>query len=589
MFCYANGYGQLSLNFSSGNINEVKWEGNISNFRINPEGQLQLNAPAAGESAIYTKFKVPADSIQLDLYFKLQFAPSNDNSGKIYLFTDNIIEGVANGYYLRLGENGNNDAVQVWKLTAGVPVLMGSGRMGGISADPADARLSFKIYRNGLWTMSADYTGGNILEEDLEFMDPQMTLPDSAYFGIYCKYTSSRADKFFYDDILYKTVEKDTVPPAVVKAEILSDSGIKLTFSEVPAESSVANVANYEVNNGAGRPVSVSYTSSMPLMAVLNFAPNTIQSGKYYKLTINGLKDKSGNSRRQELDFVFPVKPAKGDLIINELLADPYTGGDDFVELYNNSQKFIRLDSLVLRNAAKSEDKMLQTDMVLFPGQYVAVSKNLSFLKSTYQTPDTARFLTATIPSLNIDEGNISLISKLGNTSTTIDSFDYSEDMHFILIDETKGVSLERISFGGDSNDPNNWHSAATQVRFATPGYKNSNFIGGTTPSDLNTITPDRKLITPNGDGLDDFVLLNYKMDKAGYLATVKIFDSEGFPVVDLANNFLLGTEGAIRWDGVDGENNYARMGPYIILTRLLHPDGDVREFRHVVVVAQKF
>ncbi len=121
---------QINLDFDNGNINQVKWEGNINNFIINTEGQLQLNAAVAGESTIFTKFKVPKDSIQLDLYFKLQFAPSNDNFGKIYLFTDNKDETKANGYYLRLGENGSNDAIQVWKLTQGIGSLMASGKNG---------------------------------------------------------------------------------------------------------------------------------------------------------------------------------------------------------------------------------------------------------------------------------------------------------------------------------------------------------------------------------------------------------------------------------------------------------------------------
>ena len=67
---------QLKLDFNSGNIGEVKWEGNIANFKINAEGQLQLNASVAGESQIFTRYKLPPDSIQVDLYFKLQFAPS---------------------------------------------------------------------------------------------------------------------------------------------------------------------------------------------------------------------------------------------------------------------------------------------------------------------------------------------------------------------------------------------------------------------------------------------------------------------------------------------------------------------------------
>lgn len=590
MFCYTSAWCQLNLNFNSGNLNEVTWSGNTSHFKINTEGQLQLNAPAAGESSIFTKFKVPADSIQVDMYFKLQFAPSNDNYGKIYLFMDNTLEINSSGYYLRLGENGSNDAIQVWKLDNGTPTLMASGRMAGISADPADARITVKIYRNGLWLLSTDYAGGFVFEEDLVFSDPQMTLRDSMYFGIYCKYTSSRTDKFFYDDISYKTVEKDTVPPAVLKTEIISDSSIKLTFSEVPSEASIKNVSNYVLDNGGGSPQTITYSTSMPTMVLLNFAPQTIVSGRYYRLTVNGIKDKAGNDRRQDISFVFPVKPAAGDLIINELLTDPYTGGEDFVELYNHSQKFIKMDSLIVRNAQKNEEKMLLTDMVLYPGQYVAISKNTAFLASTYNTPDTARFLTATLPSLNVDGANISVVSRHAGISTTIDSFEYDESMHFILIDETKGVSIERLKFSGLTNDPANWHSAATQVNYATPGYLNSNHTLPVTPgSDPNSLSPDRKIITPDGDGTDDFVLLNYKLEKAGYLATAKIFDSEGFPVLDLANNYLLGTEGALRWDGQDGEGNYAKMGPYIILTRLLHPDGDVKEFRNLVVVAQKF
>lgn len=71
--------GQLKLDFDDQNFNIVNWQGNTSNFKINANGQLQLSAPAAGESSIYTKYKVPKDSIQADLYFKLQFAPSGDN------------------------------------------------------------------------------------------------------------------------------------------------------------------------------------------------------------------------------------------------------------------------------------------------------------------------------------------------------------------------------------------------------------------------------------------------------------------------------------------------------------------------------
>ena len=98
-------------------------------------------------------------------------------------------------------------------------------------------------------------------------------------------------------------------------------------------------------------------------------------------------------------------------------------------------------------------------------------------------------------------------------------------------------------------------------------------------------LTADKKVISPNGDGTDDFLLLNYKLEKSGYLATIKIFDTEGFPILNLEDNTLLGSEGSIKWDGVDGEGNIIRMGMYIIATRLFHPDGDIKEFKNVVVV----
>lgn len=63
---------QLKLNFDDGNIQTVKWLGNIENFKINTAGQLQLMTSGAGESTIFTKYKVPTDSIQFDAFFKMR-------------------------------------------------------------------------------------------------------------------------------------------------------------------------------------------------------------------------------------------------------------------------------------------------------------------------------------------------------------------------------------------------------------------------------------------------------------------------------------------------------------------------------------
>lgn len=580
--------GQLNLNFDDGNLNVVKWEGNLSNFKINAQGQLQLSASAAGESSIFTKYKVPSDSIQFDLYFKLQFAPSADNFGKIYLFVDDVNESKANGYYLKLGENGSNDAIQVYSLENGISQLLGSGKLGGISADPADARLRFKIYRNGLWMMATDYSGNTVYEDELKFTEQGFALKDSLYFGLYCKYTATRVDKFFYDDIAINTIKKDTIPPLAVSIEVVDENQIKLVFNESLDINSASNVANYTIDNGLGSPDYVTYSLSKPLEVRLIYDIKPIRSGIEYTLTIDQVKDKNQNYKNQNLQFAYASKPRIGDLVITEVLTDPYSGGDDFVEIYNNSTNFLRIDSLVILNAQKNESKVIRTSEILYPGKYLAISKNVGFLKTTYATPDSARFLDAVLPSLNVDGANVSIISYQNGIGLTIDSFDYSETMQFDLLDNTKGVSLERIDNKGNTNDLNNWHSASSLTKYATPGYKNSNAIQ-LEPLENDAIKPDKKVFSPNGDSVDDFVLLQYKLNKSGFLGTVKVFDADGFHVYDLANNVLLGQEGSLKWDGINSENNIVKMGMYIVYSRFFHTDGDIIETRHVVIATQNF
>jgi hypothetical protein len=583
-------FAQMTLSFDDNNLNAVKWIGDIQNFKINTSGQLQLTAPAAGESTIFTKFKVPKDSILLDLYFKLQFAPSNDNFSKIYLFTDQPNESASNGYYMRLGENGSNDAIQIYKLTSGVSALLGSGKLGAIASDPADGRVQIKIYRDGFWMTTTDYTGNKVYEEDFEIFDNGFALQDSMFFGIYCKYTATRTDKFFYDDITYKTIQRDTIPPKVLISEVLENDQLKLVFSEAPTPASINNVGNYVASNALGSPISTIYNATRPNEVILQFGTQQIKSGINYTLTIKNILDKNGNATDQFITFLFAEKPSKNDLIITEVLTDPYVGGEDFVEIYNPTSKYLKLDSLLISNSQRNETRAIRTDLILLPGKYVAISKNTAFLKTTYNTPDSATFIEATIPAFNVSSANISILSRRNGQNISIDSFDYDEAFHFSLIDDTKGVSLERISFEQNTNDRNNWHSASATTKFATPGYKNSNSINKNTAVNENEfMVLDKKVFTPNGDGDLDFVLLQFQLEKAGYLAKIKLFDADGFPVIELGQNILLGADASIKWDGTDAEGNIVKTGMYIILCQLLHPDGDIKEIKKVVVAAQKF
>ena len=97
--------------------------------------------------------------------------------------------------------------------------------------------------------------------------------------------------------------------------------------------------------------------------------------------------------------------------------------------------------------------------------------------------------------------------------------------MHFGLLNDTKGVSLERIDHDRPTQDATNWHSAAEAIGFATPAYKNSQYNDAGETDNAIEITPE--LFSPDQDGVNDIVNINYHFDTPGYVANVVIYDSD--------------------------------------------------------------
>lgn len=581
------GISQFAENFSDGNLDlNPSWFGNTNHFIVNSFGELQLNASAAGESYVYTPYKLPQDSLEIDLLVKMTFDPSDNNQSVIYLLLDNPDVSVANGYFLRLGENGTNDNIKIFRLTAGIPELMASCALGAIARDPVRVRLKMLISRDGLWRVETNYEGDTILTPDTEWMDPGIfTGFRDVYFGIFCKYTSTRTKNFFFDDLYIQKWVRDTTPPVVAAFKVLDDKRLEITFNERLNPGTALDPERYAISNNLLLPKNVSFGSAENII-VVTFAQE-VQSGVSYTMNINAVSDISGNSLTSSFSFFRAVPAGKNDLILNEILTDPLTGGEDFIELFNISSKFIQLQGLVIRNDSKNEEKSITTDWIMKPGEYAAISKNTDFLKTTYRTPETAVLIRNELPSLNVADAEVHLVSDLNGTRIVVDSFAYLEDFHYSLLNETKGVSLERILADGPSDNPNNWHSASQASGFGTPGYQNSNYQNPRAGSEEIVLL--NKSFSPYSSAIEPFLLIQYNLEKSGYLATIRIFDTEGFPVRSLANNLLLGREGVIKWDGFSDENIPVKMGWYVVATRLFHPDGDVREFKHSVVAIDQW
>jgi len=153
--------------------------------------------------------------------------------------------------------------------------------------------------------------------------------------------------------------------------------------------------------------------------------------------------------------------------VINEILFNPLSGGSDFVELYNNSDKLCDLKSLWFINkddsaAIDNSYQITTISRLLLPEEYCAISKDIAFIENNYHVPFPENlFQTANLPSMADKSGNIFLIDRFTNI---IDSVYYNEKQHYKLLASKDGVSLERINFNRSSADETNWHSASETV-----------------------------------------------------------------------------------------------------------------------------
>ncbi|MFM7021388.1 MAG: lamin tail domain-containing protein [Flavobacteriales bacterium] len=278
--------------------------------------------------------------------------------------------------------------------------------------------------------------------------------------------------------------------------------------------------------------------------------------------------------------FALPDSAAQNDIVINEILFNPFGDGADFVELYNHSDKVIDLSQL--RFSSRDDKGFLSAaeiisghPLYLFPNEYAAFTTDKYNVAQSYSHHNEKRiFELSALPSFNNDAGNICLIWPNGSI---IDEFSYSEKMHDDLLDESDGVSLERIH-------PNlsQWHSAAQDAGWATPGMVNSQYLA---VSAVNEFHLHEKILTPNEDGFKDFALISYALGQPGYKGTLQIYDASGQLIKTLADKFSLGTQGEFQWNGSDENGVLLPAGIYIAYAEYFNDERKVKHWKESIVL----
>lgn len=372
----------------------------------------------------------------------------------------------------------------------------------------------------------------------------------------------------------------DVTAPSITAINVLSNSQIEVIFSETIDTTSIT-IPNLTFT--VGRTATLITNVGNSFNSVLIDVTPVLDTAVVYQLTIDSLMDCSGNMLTTSHNFVLANAPDSSDLIVNEILFDPYTGGYDFVEVYNNSNKYIDIYGWSLSNDGVQGD-VIDQHKVLAPGDYLVLTENVNNIRTEYLTNNPNAFLELPdLPTFSNDKGNVYLFYGVGKYS---DWFSYTDDMHFPLLKDVEGVSLERLDFNRATNDAGNWHSAAENIGFATPGLQNSQY--NPTQDGVGTLSSAPEIFSPDNDGFEDVLNINYELDNVGYVGNMIVYDANGRQTKVLMENELLGTEGIVTWDGTNTEGFKARMGIYIIFFEVFNTAGDVKQFKTTTVLGHK-
>ncbi|MDO7854470.1 lamin tail domain-containing protein [Hymenobacter convexus] len=387
-----------------------------------------------------------------------------------------------------------------------------------------------------------------------------------------------------------RAANADATAPTLLRAVALNATTVRVYFSEKLDSATAASAARYALAApgpavARAAPVAPDFRQvDLTLAAALTPSRPTT-------LTVQTATDCVGNASGplQSATLALPEAAVSGDVVINELLFNPRTGGVRFVELLNRSTKFIDLQGWQIGNlkpdTSVDADVLSTAPLVLAPGQLLAFSTSTSTIVSQYPTSSDEANLVQTGGFPTFPDASTALL--FNATGIEIDRFAYSKTMHLSLLASQEGVSLERIRAAGLSNG-SNFHSAASAVGYATPGRPNSQAQDAVGGDQEWAVAPE--VFTPDDDGQQDFATLNYHLDQPGYAATVTVYDALGRLTRRLVRNETLPTTGFVQWDGIDDRGHKAAVGYYILLVELFRPSGgEKREFKKTVVLGARF
>lgn len=513
---------QIQDDFSDGDFtNNPTWTGTVDNFIINASDQLQSNASATSTSYLFTESEA-FDNATWEFYVRINYNPTNQNYASIYLVSDVINPDNCNAYYVQIGNSSKE--ISLYRQQGAQKTKIIDGVDSRVNMNPVEAWI--KVTRNNEGEFELYSKVGSETEYTLEGETTDNEISISRYFGVLFRNSGSTGSSYFFDDIsIIGDKPIDTIPPTLNNIEIVQSNQLILTFSEPIAS---VQPSNFHVAN-IGAPT-MAVLSADNTVAILTFSSN-FETKRIYYLQTNLISDLEGNEMiENEFDFYISEIPEVGDVVINEIMFENPDDSEEYIELHNNSDKILDLSGLVIStqrvDGTLTTTGTIPSGTIVYPNSHIAFCKSPEDVRRYFEVPSEAQIAAMTFSALN----NTSATLLLTNSSKDLifDQFTYASSWHDASLTSVKGVSLEKINSQLLTQDSQNWQSASENVKFGTPGYKNSSFIEIANIKPRLTsleMTEDKTGLVLRFSKEMDFYIANYVVAGIGSPAGVSIID----------------------------------------------------------------
>ena len=176
-------------------------------------------------------------------------------------------------------------------------------------------------------------------------------------------------------------VNNDQSGPSIKNAYTIDNLNIVLVFDEPVDSLKGATVANYSIDGGLSIQSAISIS---PLFDKVQLRLTTaMQANAVYTITVINVTDCKNNSigAKNKVKVGLPVDAALTEMVVNEILFNPKSGGNDYVEFYNRSNKVFDANKLYVANRNSSgiisSTRLISTiPYYIFPGDYIVATEN---------------------------------------------------------------------------------------------------------------------------------------------------------------------------------------------------------------------